>query len=174
MVSVCLIILVSLQFLWPCDSCPLLHTPTCQTSNRKQFFTCWLYDVIVFHAGIRKTYSEALWHNWQDVRTHWIQTSFFFNSYLPSLPLFQACELNTYLHATAYLIRHAKKVFVFLSILFYRWKISYSFACSALMTARGVALLLLLLLSSLSPLCRVSTLFLRQTMSLGNIVLQLF
>ena len=36
-------------------------------------------------------------------------------------------------------------------------------------------LLLLLLLSSVSPLCRVSTLiFLRQTMSLGNIVLQLF
>jgi len=36
-------------------------------------------------------------------------------------------------------------------------------------------LLLLLLLSSLSPLCRVSTLiFMRQTMSLGNTVLQLF
>ena len=36
-------------------------------------------------------------------------------------------------------------------------------------------LLLLLLLSSSSPLCRVFTLiFLRQTMSLGNTVLQLF
>jgi hypothetical protein len=36
-------------------------------------------------------------------------------------------------------------------------------------------LLLLLLLSLVSPLCRVSTLiFLKQTMSLGNIVLQLF
>jgi hypothetical protein len=36
-------------------------------------------------------------------------------------------------------------------------------------------LLLLLLLSSVSPLCKVSTLiFLRQTMSLGNTVLQLF
>jgi hypothetical protein len=36
-------------------------------------------------------------------------------------------------------------------------------------------LLLLLLLSSVSPLCMVSTLiFLRQTMSLGNTVLQLF
>ena len=36
-------------------------------------------------------------------------------------------------------------------------------------------LLLLLLLSLVSPLCRVSTLiFLRQTMSLGNNVLQLF
>jgi hypothetical protein len=35
--------------------------------------------------------------------------------------------------------------------------------------------LLLLLLSSVSSLCRVSTLiFLRQTMSLGNTVLQLF
>jgi hypothetical protein len=34
---------------------------------------------------------------------------------------------------------------------------------------------LLLLLSSVSPLCRVSTLiFLRQTMSLGNTLLQLF
>jgi hypothetical protein len=36
-------------------------------------------------------------------------------------------------------------------------------------------LLLLLLLSSISPLCGLSTrIFLRQTMSLGNIVLQLF
>jgi len=39
----------------------------------------------------------------------------------------------------------------------------------------GSALLLLLLLSAVSSLCRVSTLvFLRQTMCLGNTVLQLF
>jgi len=38
-----------------------------------------------------------------------------------------------------------------------------------------LVLLLLLLLSPVSPLCRVSTLiYLRQTMSLGNTVLQLF
>jgi hypothetical protein len=69
----------------------------------------------------------------------------FFSDCLPSLPLFRVCELKTFLHATAYLIRVEKKIVIFVCY-FYTWKIPNAYSCSALMTATEVALLLLLLL----------------------------